>query len=40
MIEGLEHPGRRFCVGVLWHPDAEPEGHGAPLFQALVSSAS
>jgi len=27
-------------VAVLWHPDAEPEGHGAPLFRALVSSAS
>jgi putative glutamine amidotransferase len=40
VIEGLEHPGRRFCVAVLWHPDAEPEGHGAPLFRALVSSAS
>lgn len=40
VIEGLEHPGRRFCVAVLWHPDAEPEGHGAPLFKALVSSAA
>ena len=40
VIEGLEHPARRFCVAVLWHPDAEPEGHGAPLFRALVSSAS
>jgi gamma-glutamyl-gamma-aminobutyrate hydrolase PuuD len=39
IIEGLEDAGRRFCVGVLWHPDAEPDGHGAPLFEALVSSA-
>lgn len=39
IIEGLEDAGRRFCLGVLWHPDAEPDGHGAPLFEALVSSA-
>jgi hypothetical protein len=25
-------------VGVLWHPDADAEGTGASLFQALVSS--
>ncbi|MGZ4431986.1 MAG: gamma-glutamyl-gamma-aminobutyrate hydrolase family protein [Gaiellales bacterium] len=38
IIEGLEDPARRFCVGVLWHPDADPGGGGAPLFQALISS--
>jgi putative glutamine amidotransferase len=37
-VEGLEDPSRRFCVGVLWHPDADAEGTGASLFQALVSS--
>jgi putative glutamine amidotransferase len=40
LVEGIEDPARRFCVGVLWHPDAEPHGHGAPLFRALVSSGS
>jgi hypothetical protein len=25
-------------VAVLWHPDADAEGTGASLFQALVSS--
>lgn len=40
LIEGIEDPARRFCLGVLWHPDAEPAGHGAPLFRALVSSSS
>ena len=40
LIESIEDPARRFCVGVLWHPDAEPAGHGAPLFRALVSSSS
>ena len=39
VIEAIEHPGRRFCIGVLWHPDAEHDGHGAPVFEGLVSSA-
>jgi putative glutamine amidotransferase len=39
VIEGLEDPTRRFCVGVLWHPDADAGGSGAGLFEALVSSA-
>ena len=38
IVEGIEDPSRRFAVGVLWHPDAEPETGGASLFQALVSS--
>jgi putative glutamine amidotransferase len=38
VIEGLEDPTRRFCVGVLWHPDADAHGDGAGLFRALVSS--
>jgi putative glutamine amidotransferase len=38
VIEGIEDPGRRFAVGVLWHPDADAEGDGARLFEALVSS--
>jgi putative glutamine amidotransferase len=38
VVEGLEDPSRRFCVGVLWHPDADAEDSGAGLFRALVSS--
>jgi putative glutamine amidotransferase len=37
-IEGLEMPDGRFCVGVLWHPEADVPGSGQPLFEALVSS--
>jgi putative glutamine amidotransferase len=40
IAEGLEDPGKRFCVGVLWHPDAEADAGGASLFQALVSSSA
>ena len=38
VVEGIEEPSHRFAVGVLWHPDAEPDTGGAPLFQALISS--
>jgi putative glutamine amidotransferase len=36
-VEALEAPGRRFAVGVLWHPEA---GEDARLFEALVAEAS
>ena len=35
-IEALEDPGRRFTVGVLWHPE---EGEDFALFKALVDEA-
>jgi gamma-glutamyl-gamma-aminobutyrate hydrolase PuuD len=35
-IEALEAAGKRFALGVLWHPEA---GEDARLFQALVEEA-
>jgi gamma-glutamyl-gamma-aminobutyrate hydrolase PuuD len=35
-VEALEDPGRRFAVGVLWHPE---EGEDFALFKALVEEA-
>ncbi len=35
-VEALEDPGRRFAVGVLWHPEA---GDDMKLFEALVAEA-
>jgi putative glutamine amidotransferase len=35
-IEGVEDPGRRFALGVLWHPEA---GENLKLFEALVVAA-
>lgn len=35
-VEALEDPGKRFAVGVLWHPE---EGEDAALFRALVDEA-
>jgi gamma-glutamyl-gamma-aminobutyrate hydrolase PuuD len=35
--EGIEDPGRRFTLGVLWHPEAGEDG---ALFDALVAAAA
>ncbi|HVR72477.1 MAG TPA: gamma-glutamyl-gamma-aminobutyrate hydrolase family protein [Vicinamibacteria bacterium] len=40
VIEGVEAPGRRFVVGVQWHPEAfwdQPRGF-QPLFAALAGA--
>jgi putative glutamine amidotransferase len=36
-VEAVEAPGRRFAVGVLWHPEA---GDDPRLFEGLVRAAS
>jgi len=36
-VEAVEDPGRRFTIGVLWHPEA---GDDARLFEELVREAS
>jgi gamma-glutamyl-gamma-aminobutyrate hydrolase PuuD len=36
-IEALEHPSKRFALGVLWHPE---EGEDMALFEALVEEAA
>jgi putative glutamine amidotransferase len=36
-VEAVEDPGRRFAVGVLWHPEA---GDDARLFEELVRQAA
>jgi gamma-glutamyl-gamma-aminobutyrate hydrolase PuuD len=36
-VEAVEDPGRRFAVGVLWHPEA---GEDLTLFEALVGEAA
>ena len=35
-IEGVEVPGARFRLGVLWHPEQDTDGR---LFEALVAAA-
>jgi putative glutamine amidotransferase len=36
LVEGVEAAGRRFCLGVQWHPEA---GEDPRLFSALVAAA-
>lgn len=41
VIEGMEMPGRKFTIGVQWHPESfwdRPQGF-QPLFRALVNAA-
>ncbi|MSO54819.1 MAG: gamma-glutamyl-gamma-aminobutyrate hydrolase family protein [Rhodospirillales bacterium] len=38
VIEGIEAPGRRFCLGVQWHPEYAINPAEARLFQAFVDA--
>jgi putative glutamine amidotransferase len=37
IVEAMEAPGDRFCVGVQWHPEM---GRDQALFSALVAAAA
>lgn len=41
IIEGLEHPGHPFCIGVQWHPEAMIESQPVMLclFEGLTQAA-
>lgn len=38
VIEAIEAPGRRFCVGVQWHPEYRISAADDGLFEALVAA--
>lgn len=38
VIEGIEAPGRRFCVGVQWHPEFAISDGDVKLFAAFVAA--
>jgi putative glutamine amidotransferase len=40
VIEGIEVPGRRFCLGVQWHPEYAINSGDPLLFKALVEAAN
>ena len=40
VIEGIEAPGRRFCLGVQWHPEFAISGTDRRIFGALIDAAS
>jgi putative glutamine amidotransferase len=39
VIEGIEAPGKRFCLGVQWHPEFELSEGDKRLFAAFVDAA-
>jgi putative glutamine amidotransferase len=38
IIEAIEDPSRRFCIGVQWHPENLRTGEFRPLFEAFVEA--
>jgi len=42
VIEAVEHPGKRFVLGVQWHPEGtwQHDPHSRKLFEALIQAAS
>lgn len=39
VIEGIEHPGYRFCIGVQWHPEFEITDGDRAILAGLVEAA-
>lgn len=39
VIEGIEAPGQRFCIGVQWHPEFEIDAGDSRIFAAIVDAA-
>ncbi|MFQ5514115.1 MAG: gamma-glutamyl-gamma-aminobutyrate hydrolase family protein [Myxococcota bacterium] len=40
LIEALEHPERKFCLGVQWHPEKLGTSHRHALFSAFIAACS
>jgi len=40
VIEGIEDPGRRFCLGVQWHPEYAISPGDLSIFAAFVQAAT
>jgi putative glutamine amidotransferase len=38
VIEGIEHAGYRFCLGVQWHPEYMISDGDRKLFAAFVDA--
>jgi len=38
VIEGIEHPGKRFCLGVEWHPEYSIDPGDGAIFVAFVKA--
>jgi putative glutamine amidotransferase len=40
VVEGIEDPRRRFCLGIQWHPEFEINEADRRIFRAFVAAAS
>jgi putative glutamine amidotransferase len=38
VIEGIEHPGYRFCLGVQWHPEYSISVGDDRIFDAFIKA--
>ncbi len=38
VIEGVEHPGYKFCLGVEWHPEFEIDAEDKRLMKAFIAA--
>jgi putative glutamine amidotransferase len=38
VVEGVEDPARRFCIGVQWHPEYRISPADAALFTAFIEA--
>ncbi|MFH1804997.1 MAG: gamma-glutamyl-gamma-aminobutyrate hydrolase family protein [Pseudomonadota bacterium] len=40
VIEGIEHPGYRYCLGVQWHPEFHISSGDSRIFDMLIAEAA
>ena len=40
VIEGIELPGRKFCLGVQWHPEFSIDPGDSKIFDAFIKASS
>jgi len=38
VIEGIEHPGKKFCIGVQWHPEYDISDGDTRIFNAFIAA--
>ncbi|HYF06206.1 MAG TPA: gamma-glutamyl-gamma-aminobutyrate hydrolase family protein, partial [Acetobacteraceae bacterium] len=38
LVEGIEHPGHRFALGVQWHPEYAVDPADPRIFSAFVAA--
>jgi len=38
VIEGIEAPGKRFCLGVQWHPEFEISAGDTQIYRAFIAA--